>query len=408
MSKVKNLKELLNVPEPYKKRRKILLGILDEVLKNVDPKKLVSKALPRIPGKVYVVSVGKAAFYMAEAACERLEVKGGIIIAPKGKKVPRIPGLKTFYASHPIPCADGKKASQALLEFASKLSKKDHVVFLLSGGGSAMLPLPVRGICMKKKAKITRDLIKRGATINEINTVRKHISQTKGGNVAKALHPASVTCLVMSDVVGNDLSTIASGPLSPDKTTAKDAIKILKKYKVQVDTKRLQETPKPGDKYFKNISCKIIASHKTVHESACKAAKNLKVQKGPANLTGDVSKTAKKLLKQAKKGIFIATGETTVNVKGKGAGGRNQEFALTLLPHLDEHTTVVSIGTDGVDGMTPQKVAGAIPDKHIYKKDYKSFLAQNDSYHYFLRHKSLIKTDPTGNNLGDLILILKD
>jgi len=408
MSKVKNLKELLDVPEPYKKRRKILLGILEKVLEDVSPQKLVSEALPRISDEVYVISVGKAAFPMAKAVCDTLKVKSGMLITPKGKKVPRIPALKTFYASHPIPDADGKKASQALLEFASNLAEKDHVIFLLSGGGSALLPLPVKGICMKKKAKITRDLIKRGATINEINTVRKHISLVKGGGVAKALYPAKVTCLVMSDVVGDDPSTIASGPLSPDKTTIADAIKILKKYKVQADTTRLKETPKPGDKIFKNIDYKIIASHKTVHESACKATKNFKVQKGPHDLTGEVKKTAKALLKQAQKGIFIATGETTVNVKGSGSGGRNQEFALTSLPYLDEKTTVLSVGTDGVDGMTPQKVAGAISDRSVFQKDYKSFLKNNDSYHYFLRHKSLIKTDPTGNNLGDLILILKD
>lgn len=420
--RVKNKAEILRVPKTYKKRREILLKILEKVFEQISAEKLTQKALSKTklpPYKhLYILGVGKASYGMVKAANAVLKdkISGGIIIVPKGSKVKQIPKINTLFASHPIPCNEGKKSAEKLLNFARKMKKDDLVLFFLSGGGSAMLPLPTKGICLEDKVEITKLLLKRGATINEINTVRKHISQIKGGQLAKALYGAKTICLVFSDVVGSDPSVIASGPLSPDNTKIKDAMAIIKKYKIPGKFRHsdFTETVPKEDKCFKNIAYKIIGDHKTVLDVAAGIAEKLDihVKKYSSTLTGDAAKTGKKLVNEAKKGLLVATGETTVNVKGDGEGGRNQELSLSALQSLKENQTILSVGTDGVDGITPVKIAGAIADGYTRKK-YKNlnihkYLKQNDSYNFFLHAKSLIKTGSTGQNLGDLIMVLTD
>ncbi|MFA6521818.1 MAG: DUF4147 domain-containing protein, partial [Candidatus Gracilibacteria bacterium] len=272
----------------------------------------------------------------------------------------------------------------------------------------------------------TRLLLKSGATINEMNTVRKHISRVKGGFLASLLYPATVMGFVISDVVGNDLSTIASGPLTPDKSTFKDALKIFKKYQIGppknvlnylengMENPRL-ETPKPGEKYFEKVSVKIIADHKTALNQAVEKAKKLglKVVAMKKEITGEAREEARKFIAKAKRGtLLIGCGETTVTCTGTGCGGRNQEFVLAGLQHLKEGQILLSIGTDGVDGFCPEEVAGAIGDESTLETasqkglKLESHLKNNDSYNFFKRAGGLIKTGATGTNLGDLMMLL--
>ncbi len=265
------------------------------------------------------------------------------------------------------------------------------------------MPLPIEGVSLDEKIRISKALLKSGANIQEINTVRKHLSQIKGGHLAEAIKPAKCINFVISDVLGDDLSSIASGPLTADPTTISDAKKILNKYGIK-EPANWQETIKK----ITGIKTEILANHETVAREATKAIKaaGYKPIVLDKHLDGDCRTRASELAHQAKdpKAIYIATGETTVKVRGNGAGGRNQEFVLAaLLEKLP--ITVLSIGTDGVDGFCPRKTAGAIATPSSLRKDALAHLKNNDSYHYFQKTRGLIKTGPTGTNLGDLIMI---
>jgi glycerate-2-kinase len=219
-------------------------------------------------------------------------------------------------------------------------------------------------------------------------------------------------------VVSNDLSTIASGPLSPDKSTFSDALRIIKKYRIKIPKRvldHLLETPKPSEKYFEKVSIKIIADHHTVARKAAQKAKKmgLKIAMIKQALTGEAKNTSKSFIARAKKNrLLIGFGETTVIVRGEGFGGRNQEFVLSGLPYLKPNQTLLSIGTDGVDGVCPEPIAGAIADSDMLEKAKKlklnarSFLRQNNSYEFFKKINGLIKTGLTGTNLGDLMLLI--
>ena len=396
--------------------KKILLDIAKYAVLNCAPEKLFkgafSKKLLRHFERVVVISIGKAAEGMAKAVTNMLGRKPDLVLmADEG---------------HPLPTDSGVKNTQKIIKIARSLDEKDLAIVLISGGGSAMFVSPALGVSLDDKIAVTRALLKSGATINEMNVVRKHLSQVKGGLLAALLYPATVLGFVISDVVGNDLSTIASGPLTPDKSTFKDAIKILKKYKI-VAPKNVQEylqkglsdkileTPKPGEKYFKKVFVKILAVNKTVLKKAVEKAKklDLKVIALNGEITGEARDEARKFVAKAKKGkLLIACGETTVTCCGNGHGGRNQEFVLAGLKHLKRGQTLLSIGTDGVDGVCPEPIAGAIADESNLKTaeskklNISAFLKNNDSYSFFKSTDGLIKTGPTGTNLGDLMLLL--
>jgi len=294
-------------------------------------------------------------------------------------------------------------------------------IVLISGGASAMFVKPANGITLGEKIQLTKDLLKSGANINEINVVRKHISDVKGGRLAAMLFPATVMGLVISDVVGNDLSTIASGPISPDTSTFVDAINIIKKYKINAPKNIIQqlETPKPNEKYneryFRKVTVKIIADHATVIKKAEFRAKELglKTELLSGFVTGEAREVAAKIVKNAPKNrLLIGCGETTVTCRGNGSGGRNQEFALSALKHLSEGQTLLSVGTDGIDGICPEPIAGAIVDNEIISQSkeqnlaIEDYLNRNDSYNFFAKTGGHIITGSTGTNLGDLILVL--
>jgi len=407
---IKNRISLLRgLPKEEEEARKLLLDITEAVLRNIDPGKLVNKALPKTDkyNNIYVIGTGKGASKMAQAIEKTMEVTEGFITIPEGEPKPNLRHIKYYYATHPLPNETGVRGTKRILKIARKAGPKDLVITLISGGGSALMPLPINEISLKEKIHITKKLLKSGARIQEINTVRKHISQVKGGHLARAIYPAKCINLVISDVIGDDLSSIASGPLTPDTTTTADARKILRKYKIKEPAAWL-ETEKRGDPIFKKITTKILANHATVSKEAAKTAKKLGFKSIilETRLEGECRIRAKEIAHKAKdpKTIYIATGETTVKVRGKGAGGRNQEFVLAAL-NENKPITILSIGTDGVDGFCPRKTAGAIAGPSTSRKNLKKYLQDNDSYHFFQKRGSLIKTGPTGTNLGDLILI---
>lgn len=396
--------------------KKILLDIAKHVLDSCTPKNLfkgvVTKRALASFERVVIISIGKAAKGMSKAILPMIARKpDSVLIAGEG---------------HPLPTEKGVKNTQKIIKVARGLGEKDLAIVLISGGGSAMFVSPAPGISLEEKVAVTRALLKSGATINEMNVVRKHLSQVKGGLLAALLYPAIVLGFVISDVVGNDLSTIASGPLTPDKSMFADALRIIKKYRIKapksvlehltrgVNNKKM-ETPKPKEKYFKKVFVKILAGHKTALNKAKERVQELGLKVTIINkeITGEARDEARKFVAKGKKGrLLIACGETTVTCCGNGCGGRNQEFVLAGLKYLKPGQTLLSIGTDGVDGVCPEKVAGAIADAETLaaakKKnlDLDKFLKNNDSYTFFKKAGGLIKTGPTGTNLGDLMLLL--
>ncbi|KKU79142.1 MAG: Hydroxypyruvate reductase [Candidatus Peregrinibacteria bacterium GW2011_GWA2_47_7] len=411
---IKNKINLIrNLPPELGKRRQDLLSIVEYVIENTRPENLIRKTsftMPARSKKIYVIAIGKAARPMAEAVKNIL-----------GKRIKKI-----LFADrgHPLPTQDSIRNAKKIVDFAVKRSLDDFVIVLVSGGGSVMFTLPVMGVTLSDLITTTSVLLASGATIQEMNIVRKHLSQVSGGNLARLLSPAKVLGLVISDVIGNDLSSIASGPLTPDSSTFKDAICVLKKYKLLKKipsrvlkhlSKASSETPKPGSPCFKNVSMKIIGDHMTVIEKALEKGRQLGYQPIPVTnkLSGESSTVATFMTKNAahwnkkskKPLLYISAGETTVTLRGKGAGGRNQEFVLSALREIDERMTVLSVGTDGVDGSCPSAVAGAIGDTANKGADIEKYLRDNDSYHYFKKHGGLIKTGKTRTNLGDLVII---
>lgn len=423
---IKNFKELSK-----NKKKKTALQILEAGLVAAKPQNSLKKILyqNRIElGKtkinlndfanVYLVAFGKAADSMASSVDSITKIKGGIVVIPKGSNpLVKSKKFKIFKSGHPLPDKASVRAASAALRFVQSKGKNDFIIFLVSGGSSALLSLPDR-ITLNEKIRLTRHLLKSGASIQEINCIRKHLSQIKGGRLVEKMHCKSVA-LVMSDVLGDDLSSIASGMTYYDKTTFNDALKILKKYNLQTKIPKnilnilkqgsigkIPETPKKSKiKHF------IISNNSTCIKNMVEKSKELRISSKSITTLGDVRHVAKKLARLApkkKNSCLIFGGEPTVMVAGKGKGGRNQELVLRLLQNLQnskQSFVIGSIGTDGIDGNT--KYAGAISENLTSRANEKtSFLKTNDSSSYFQKNGGLIKTGYTGTNLNDIGLIL--
>jgi glycerate 2-kinase len=391
---------------------------------------------------IYVVGGGKAGVPMVWALSqvlgERLtagwvNVKDGHLV---GASLPKV--IRVQEASHPIPNEVGRQGAQQILDLVGRAGAGDLIFCLISGGGSALLPLPVQGITLEDLQALTDALLLCGATINEINAVRKHCSQIKGGQLARAAYPSTVISLVLSDVVGNPLDVIASGPTVPDTTTFDDAYQILLKYgildgvpervvshlRAGVDG-QVPETPKEGDPIFENVHNVIIGSNAI----AAQAARDQAVAMGFSTLLlstyveGEAREVGRVMAGIAKSlavegwplpvpACVIAGGETTVTVRGSGKGGRNQELALAAALALDgwQSVTLFTLATDGIDG--PTDAAGAVVDGQTARRGAEmgmaaaDFLAENDSYTYFDRLGDLIRTGATNTNVNDLLFIL--
>ena len=380
----------------------------------------IGKKSIRLSGyeNIYLVAFGKAADSMAKAANSLSKIKSGIIVMPKGS-TPYIRNKKfqIFKSSHPIPNKTSVRAAKSVLQFLKKRKKNEFVIFLVSGGASALLALP-NGITLKQKIKVTKLLLKSGATIQEINCIRKHLSKIKGGKLIEGMNCSGVS-LVMSDVMGDDLSSIASGTTYYDKTTFRDAFNIIKKYNLAKKLPKsvikilksgslgkIPETPKK-----QKIKNYIISSNSDCLEAMAKKSKKLGLSCKTKHISGNVKDASKKLVRLAPKKIkscVIFGGETTVHVIGNGVGGRNQELVLRILQKLQKKNqtmVIASLGTDGIDGNS--KYAGALSENiSANPKEIKSILQNNNSESFFKKYGGLIKTGNTKTNLMDIGLLL--
>jgi glycerate 2-kinase len=392
--------------------------------------------------KVHFIAFGKAACAMAKAAQEiipaHLLPDFGIAVT-NYENVAAIDNVKVIGASHPLPDEAGLNAALKCAERAIQAQQGELVLVLISGGGSALIPYPVNSITLQEKIATTDLLLACGATINEINCVRKHLSRLKGGGLARLAVPADLHALILSDVLGDELDAIASGPTVPDTSTYDDAIAVftakgiwdkvpanVQQHLEQGKLGKVPETPKPGDNVFKNTTHTLIGSNAISVQATLKSSKNLgyEAQLYNAHLCGEARNEAEKWAHYAKhlidNGIdkplaLLAGGETTVTLKGNGRGGRNQEmalaFAIAAKQHgLTGHWTFLSGGTDGRDG--PTDAAGGIVDQDTIKRmiqagmDPLAMLDNNDSYTALKSSHDLLDTGATGTNVADLQVLL--
>ena len=385
------------------------------------PDEAVKRALSGLEqpkGKTILVATGKAAWQMAKAAADVLEPDEGIVITKYEHVMGEIPGVICFEAGHPVPDQNGFDATQRAIGMISELTEDDLVIFLLSGGGSALFESPL--IPGEELQDITKQLLACGADITEINTIRKRLSAVKGGKFALLCSPARVYSIVLSDIIGDPLDMIASGPAYPDASTCKDALQIVKKYGLDIADETMKllkiETPKE----LSNVTTMVNGSVRELCAAVAKKCTELGYE--PVYLTDRMCCVAREAgsflgsvaashAGSGKKLAFIAGGETVVNFNGTGLGGRNQEIALAAAPLINGlDAAVFSFGSDGTDG--PTDAAGGYVDGSSLAAlteagwSVDDTLADNDSYHALKSIGGLIMTGPTGTNVNDASVVL--
>jgi hydroxypyruvate reductase len=378
-------------------------------------------------GKIVLVAIGKAAWRMANAAAETLggRLSGGVVVTKYGHSNGEIKRVEIHEAGHPFPDENTIRGTARALEIVQGLSAEDTVLFLVSGGGSALFEKPGEGISLEDLVGTTDQLLACGADIVEINTIRKRLSSVKGGRFARFAAPAHVFSVVLSDVLGDRLDSIASGPAYPDSSSVEDALKIVSKYGLSLRPGLLEALKKETPKELSNVTTVITGSVTAL----CGAAEKESAALGytPLLLTTTLNCEAREagaLIASIAKEIrssgnplkppcaLLFGGETIVRLKGKGKGGRNQELALSAAFGIKglEETVVISVGSDGTDG--PTDAAGGIVDGSTIGKladqglDAEALLADNDSYHALEACESLVITGPTGTNVNDLTMLL--
>ncbi len=432
----------------------VCISIFQAGLKAVDPREAVKRVL-RLSGdelwvgersyhlgdfkRIFVVGAGKAGALMAQAVEEVLgeSIEKGLVVVKYGYTAD-LKKIKLVEAGHPIPDEAGQRGARALVEMVKDMGDGNLVFCLLSGGGSALLPFPVEGVGLAEKQETTKLLLECGADIHEINALRKHLSRIKGGGLAKFAYPAAIISLVLSDVVGDDLDVIASGPTVGDRSTFADCIRVIEKYRLaprippavwdhlrEGAAGRMEETPKPDDPIFRKTFHLIVGSNIHCLEAAARKAEELGYRTFVLSSfiegeTREVAKVHGAILKEilrsgrplSRPACLISGGETTVTIRGKGKGGRNQEFVLACGMEIAgwEGAAVFSAGTDGTDG--PTDAAGAFADWRMVGRalemglDPNAFLQENDSYPFFERLGDLIITGPTNTNVMDIRILL--
>lgn len=410
---------------------KLLREALKRALAEADPAQVLPLHLPPpLKGRLVVVGAGKAAaamagaaeaFYRAHHPDMRLE---GLVITRYGHSVPT-EHIKVLEAAHPVPDAAGVAATEEILELAASLGEDDLLLCLISGGGSALLSAP-EGVNLAEKAALTQALLRSGADIAEMNAVRKHLSRVKGGGLAKAAFPARVLSLIVSDVAGDDLSVIASGPTVPDPGTFAEARAVLARYGLTVPahlSDAAAETPKPGDPLFERVENRLVASAQGMLEAVATffGERGITPLILSASVTGEAREVAKMHAAVARQVqqhaqplkppcVLISGGETTVTVRGDGRGGRNCEFALALALELAglEDVYALAADSDGIDG--DSDAAGALVTPQTLaepgRAEARRYLDNNDAYGFFKRVGGLVYTGPTLTNVNDLRLLL--
>jgi len=439
---------------PPGKLRRDLTGIFSAAVDAVEPAATVrravriSRGLLRLGGRaydlrrlrrIYVIGGGKADAPMAAALEEILgdRISGGLICVKYGHAVP-LRRVEVVEAGHPLPDDAGLQAAERILEIARRAEQGDLVICLISGGGSALLPAPTPGLGLDQKIRLTELLLRSGATIQEINAVRKHLSRIKGGRLAEAAAPAQVAVLILSDVPGNPLDAIASGPAVPDPTTFEQALAILRRYGLEAQIPQnaldllrrgvrgeISETPKPGDPVFRTVHTVVVGSNEHAARAAAAdaRARGYRTLLLTTSLEGEAREAARVFASVARsaqdQGVplrppacLLAGGETTVTVRGEGRGGRCQEFVLAAAQAIRDrpHILIGAFGTDGTDG--PTDAAGAMVDGTTMDRarerglDPVAALANNDAYPFFSALGDLIVTGPTRTNVNDLYVAL--
>lgn len=382
-----------------------------EALKEMDP----------VKGKLILIAVGKAAWQMSKAAVDELgdSVTQGVVITKYNHIKGELPNIKCYEAGHPIPDANSYLATQEALKLVSDLTQDDEVLFLISGGGSALFESPL--ISEEELQSITEKLLASGADIVEMNTIRKRLSTVKGGRFALACAPAKVFSVVLSDIIGDPLDMIASGPAYPDSSTCEQAFEIIENYKIPLSMEAKVFLKKETPKVLKNVETHITGSVKQLCESAQKEALKLgyKAMYLSASLCCQAKEAGSFLASIARDHqdtndslAFICGGETIVQLTGHGKGGRNQELALSAAQGISglEQTAVFSVGSDGTDG--PTDAAGGYVDGDTCSKLLEKgilisrVLQQNDAYHALAQCEGLVITGPTGTNVNDLSVVL--
>lgn len=414
--------------------RQFLLDLYSSAISAVSAAKSLPQYLPKpVPGgRTIVIGAGKGAAAMAKAVEDHWQGDlTGLVVTRYEHGLP-CKHIEVVEASHPVPDAAGRDAAERMLKVVQGLTEKDMVICLISGGGSALLALPSKNISLEQKQQINRKLLRSGASISEMNCVRKHLSDIKGGRLALACAPAKVVTLMISDIPGDDPGIIASGPTLPDPTTCEDALAILKKYQIDVPENVREhlesgegETPKPGDSRFVRNESHIIATAQDALEAAANTARENGVTpyilsdciEGEAR---DIALMHAAIARQVvqrgqpfqKPCVIISGGETTVTVKGDGRGGRNAEFLLSLAIALNDQPGIYAIAcdTDGIDGSEDNAGAlyapGSISRAESQGIRPRKMLDNNDGYGFFSALNDLIVTGPSRTNVNDFRAIL--
>jgi len=393
--------------------------------------------------RVRVIGFGKGSAPMAQAVHSLLadKITDGLVIVKYGHTLPAdtsIAPIELAEAGHPIPDANSVTHTRRLVALLADSTPRDLILCLISGGGSALLTMPAEGLSLRHLQPLNQRLLEAGAAIDEINIIRKHLSQVKGGQLARRAHPATLINLILSDVGGDPLDIIASGPTSPDPSTFADALAVLKRYHLLQRTSpavraylqagaagHRPETPKPGDPIFERVQYSIIGNNRAAVAAAAEAARRLGFHAAPMSnfIEGEARQVARKIASLAdslshdsgllqRPVALVMGGETTVTIRGSGTGGRNQELALAIALEIQgrPNLLVACFATDGNDG--PTNAAGAFADGQTVARaaaiglDAQIFLDNNNSYPFFQALDDLIITGPTNTNVNDLILLL--
>ncbi len=436
--------------------RSIAAQLQQAALEAVEPAEAVYRVLTRVGNsilvndraydlgqydRILIVGAGKASIPMADAVAEVLRdrLTGGVVITKYQHTDRSLPStIRVHEAGHPVPDQNSISGARDIQDRLRDVTARDLVFCVLSGGASALMMLPAENISLEDLQATTKLLLQAGASIEQVNAVRKHLDLIKGGGLAHMAGEAALISLVLSDVVGDDLSVIASGPTAPDRSTFAEAWRVIDRYGLidplpqavrnrleRGTANRIADTPKPGDPIFANAQIVIVGSNRVAAEAAESLAKKLNfntlllstfVQGEAREVAKVVGAIAKEIIASARPidrpACIIWGGETTVTVKGQGQGGRNQELALAAAIAIDGLPGVLieALGTDGTDG--PTDAAGAIATGETLSRarslnlDARSYLADNDAYHFFQPLNDLIITGPTGTNVNDLLFLL--
>jgi glycerate 2-kinase len=422
------------------RRGRQAMAIFRAALAAADPVSAVVQHLRRLGDvdrfrDVYVLGAGKAGAAMAQGV-ERVlgrRITGGLVNVKYGHGA-RLRHIEVCECGHPLPDHQGAAGAARMAGIARQADADDLVLCLVSGGASALLPLPAPPITLEEKQAVTDLLLRCGADIHEINTVRKHLSAIKGGQLARLASPATVETLLLSDVIGDDLDVIGSGPTAPDRSTFQSALAVMEKYGLLRRAPKhvrarltagargeVPENPGAGDAVFRRVRNTVIGSNRLALDAAARQARALGFR--PLILSSEIQGETRDVARMhaamarevalrrhpvAPPVCLITGGETTVTVRGDGLGGRNQEFVLAAVPDIAglEDVVVLSAGTDGTDG--PTDAAGAIADGRTLARDpdARQYLARNDAYHYFDALGDLVMTGPTRTNVMDVRVIL--